>query len=552
MRVTPRKGMNTTLALLLAALLCGCSGLPSTVAPLTTKTAIFSSGKPLAQFATGSFAGSGNCAVCHSQLKDGTGKDVSIDSQWRSSLMANAAKDPFWQANVSTEISENPQLKSAIEDACALCHMPAARTQALADKNPVAVLENGFLSGSHSLNAAAMDGNTCTLCHQIQLADAKDVTKGFSIDTSVKAPSRPLYGPYNDPLTGPMQTVVGYTPAYGAQVSDSRLCATCHTVYTPFVDNEGKVGGTFPEQTAYLEWQQSMYAGGVACQACHMPAASNAAIAGSPGNLAARSPFFQHQFVGGNTVMLKVLQNYLDEMGITASTSQLEDTIARVDSQMSRAASLTVVNAAHEGDNLSVTFQLTDLAGHKFPTGFPSRRAWIHLTVTDSSGKVVFESGKVNADGSITGNDADTKSGSPEPHYDVITAPDQVLIYESIMADVNGKPTYVLLRGSTYLKDNRVLPNGFDKAKSMTDTAVAGAALTDANFKGGGDQITYKIPAKSGSYTVKAELLYQEMGFAFARSLFAHSGTLVSTFNNYYRTTDSTPGVVATVSKDIG
>ena len=41
------------------------------------------------------FAGSGICAVCHTQMVDEAGKDVSIDADWRSSMMANAARDPY-------------------------------------------------------------------------------------------------------------------------------------------------------------------------------------------------------------------------------------------------------------------------------------------------------------------------------------------------------------------------------------------------------------------------------------------------------------------------
>ena len=110
------------------------------------------------------------------------------------------------------------------------------------------------------------------------------------------------------------------------------------------------------------------------------------------------------------------------------------------------------------------------LTGHKFPTGFPSRRTWLHLTVTDASGQVVFESGAVNADGSIVGNDSDADPSAYEPHYLEITSPDQVQIYEAVMGDTEGMVTTVLLKGAGYVKDNRLLPHGFDKA--AVDTAV--------------------------------------------------------------------------------
>ena len=77
-------------------------------------------------------------------------------------------------------------------------------------------------------------------------------------------------------------------------------------------------------------------------------------------------------------------------------------------------------------------------------------------------------------DGSIQGNAADADPAAYEPHYDVITAADQVQIYEPIMGDTEGKVTYTLLRAATYLKDNRLLPGGADKAKLPPEIAVQG------------------------------------------------------------------------------
>jgi hypothetical protein len=544
---------SLTLAALTLLLAAACGGGESLVTSSRSIAAF--SGFPLTTFTSANFSGSGNCGICHSRLKDAQGNDVSIDSQWRSTMMANAAKDPFWQANVAEEVLEFPAITDVVQDACALCHMPAARTQAMASQKATTVLGNGFLDAANSLHEAAMDGNTCSVCHQIQAAGLGSAKSfgNFQIDTGAVSPTRPIYGPYPNPLTQPMQSVVGYTPTQGAQVSDAGLCATCHTVYTPFINDKGEVGGTFPEQTAYLEWQQSTYGAGLTCQGCHMPAASGVSIAVNPTTLAPRSIFYQHQFVGGNVLVLKMMQAFAQPMGVTASTAQLEATIANTQSMIGgRAATLSIAGSALVGNGLSVTLKLTDAAGHKFPTGFPSRRAWIHLTVKDASGKTVFESGKVNADGSIAGNDADAKAGAIEPHYDLITSPDQVQIYESIMGDVNGKATYVLLRGAQYLKDNRILPLGFEKGKSLKDTAVTGDAYADANFKGGGDEVTYRLQLKgAGPYTITAQLLYQEMGYRFAQSLFSHKDSLITGFNTSYQSMDKTPSVVASLTQTI-
>ena len=44
---------------------------------------------------------------------------------------------------------------------------------------------------------------------------------------------------------------------------------------------------------------------------------------------------------------------------------------------------------------------------------------------------------------------------------------------------------------SRYLKDNRLLPHGFDKRTAEPDIAVHGAALDDPDFTGAGDRVRY-------------------------------------------------------------
>ena len=56
-------------------------------------------------------------------------------------------------------------------------------------------------------------------------------------------------------------------------------------------------------------------------------------------------------------------------------------------------------------DNLLMAdITITNLVGHKYPTSYPARRTWLHITVSDAAGEIVFESGAFNADGSIAGN----------------------------------------------------------------------------------------------------------------------------------------------------
>lgn len=518
-------------------------------------------GKPLTAFETADFSGSGICTVCHANLFDQAKNYVGMDRHWRSTMMANAARDPYWQAKVAAEVARTPALKAAIEDTCGRCHTPMARFQAVTDGGSTALLGTGFLAKYNRLNAAALDGVSCTLCHQVDAANlgkTGSFSGGYHVDTSTTPPDRPIYGPYDDQFIMNMRMASGYTPVFGAQTLSPDLCGSCHTLFTPFVDDAGNIAGTFPEQTPLLEWRNSSYAKGksVTCQNCHMPeAVGSVRISSLPvGKLKPRPNFAQHHFVGGNVFMLELLKGNISKLGLTADEEHFDDTIARARAQLeSKAAKLTIKNATRQGDDLILDLIVSPLTGHKFPTGFPARRAWIELTVRDGSGAVVFASGTPKADGTIAGNAADEDAGKYEPHYDVIDDEDEVQIYESVMQDVNGAVTYTLLRASAYLKDNRLLPAGFKTGKASPDIAVRGEAAEDKDFKGGSDTVSYRIELEdaAGPFTVTARLHYQSVAPSFINDLKSVKAKEVKSFLKLAKKTANTPVTVAEATRTV-
>ena len=111
-----------------------------------------------------------------------------------------------------------------------------------------------------------------------------------------------------------------------------------------------------------------------------------------------------------------------------------------------------------------------------------------------------------------------------------------VQIYEPIMGDINGRVTTVLLSGVRYLKDNRLLPEGFDKLTADKDCAVFGRAAEDDDFTAAGDRIIYQIPVGDGNgpFQVTAELWYQPIGFRWAQNLRDKDSEESRRFINFY------------------
>ena len=501
------------------------------------------------------FSGSGNCAMCHNGLSDAQGSDVSIETAWSSTMMANAAKDPLWRAKVKSEINRNPHLEEVINDKCTKCHAPMANKEAHFSGHVVKIFDDGFLNPNNTHHDEALNGVSCTLCHQV-----KDNGKLGTLDAmSGKyeiGDNRIIYGPYDNVFPGPMMNNVDYNIQYSAHMKDSKMCATCHNLKTPYVDESGNLLSTtpeseFPEQMPYSEWEHSSYKDTQSCQDCHMQRTDGVVMASRPPWLdTQRDGFAQHTFVGANKTILDILKNNKASLGVNANS--FEGTLAKTDGMLKSAASIEVLQQSLENGAMEVTLKINSETGHKLPTSFPSRRAFMHLSVSDAAGNVVFESGKVNSDGSIAGADSDADRTTFEPHYDVITAEDQVQIYEAVMENNLGEVTYTLLRGMSYKKDNRILPKGFDKSTAHSDITVAGSARDDANFVGGSDTITYRISGLAGgTYTVDAELLYQTLGNAFAQDLFSDGSAEAASFKGMFDASNMKTSQITSASLSI-
>jgi len=60
------------------------------------------------------FTHSDNCVACHNGLSTPAGEDVSIGATWRSTMMANSARDPYWQAGVCRETTDHLSARADI------------------------------------------------------------------------------------------------------------------------------------------------------------------------------------------------------------------------------------------------------------------------------------------------------------------------------------------------------------------------------------------------------------------------------------------------------
>lgn len=493
-----------------------------------------------------------DCDGCHSTDQEGIamvddyGNDINMLDDWQPTMMANSAKDPFWRAKVSHEVLVNPQHSEELQDKCTSCHAPMGHYTAKYKG------QDHYLMADLLNDTVGLDGVSCGACHQISAENLGTQFSGLiTYDTN-----RVQYGPYEAPFAPPMTDFVGFMPVEGQHINDAGLCASCHTLITESVDLDGNfTGTTFVEQATYHEWLNSQYnEDSVSCQACHMPQIEDSVIISDNYLfLQKRFPYGLHDLVGANTFMLELMRDNKEALGIQASDDDFLETIFKT-YDMLQLNTLDLSLELEELNTDSAFFKVTvqNKAGHKFPSGYPSRRAFIEFVAVTEAGDTIFRSGVIDNTYEVEGHDL-----LFEPHHQVINQSAQVQIYELVNGDVNGDFSTVLERGFSALKDNRLPPIGFSTEHEVYDTTlIVGNALTDADFNRdeagiqgtGADVVYYHVPLQnySGLLDIKAKVWYQALPPRWMAEMFGETSPEIETFREMYDQADQSPVVVAT------
>jgi len=433
-------------------------------------------------------AGAMTCKSCHGGFPTSDGKLYMPWDTWAGSMMANAARDPLFLASVTVAEQDRPGSGAF----CLRCHTPSAY-----------VASHTTPGDGSALDDVDREGVQCAVCHrsidgsQSPISDANAPYIGnaqlyFDVGTNYGAP---YHGPYDDSSSS-VHDSVGDPFTSG---DDSRLCGQCHQVDNPtehLYDASGAdTGKPFPLDTTYEEWQQSSFASGAgarSCQSCHMPAVNGSYPVGSGSGDRDKPP--RHDFVGGNDwgpALLKAAFPGLRD-------AQYDYTRATAQANLAAAAKLEIKTLPTEGPAsgaITAAVRVTNLAGHKFPTGYADgRRAWLEIAVVDGSGA------------------ADVQSGAYDAATGALTEDAQLRLYEAVHGR-DGNPEDHIVLHRQILRDSRIPPAGFKPTAhtqpvgliSFSDGAGGVNAFDDASFE-------ILLPDTQGAdVTVRVRLFYQAM-----------------------------------------
>lgn len=329
---------------------------------------------------------SAKCKSCHED----------IFNQWADSNHKNlVGTNPYYL--VLEDLAAKVEGES-FRQWCMGCHNPSAVTTKLLSKT-TPTMDKLFEKGASSLvqelkthgNKKLEEGVSCVACHRItKVEDA-----GGNASYTLGVQNRKKYAFEDSPFeltqwlsqkfinSKPKGHVQSYMkPVY----KKGEYCASCHDEFTP--GSGSKIVSTFKE------WQQSKYnnpnnkAEHKTCIDCHMtyldkgkfsPLSGTSTLGGK-----IKKDIKVHYFAGANH-FLSGLKNKTHE----DQTLQLLRTSAKLDMNLS---------------NNTLSVGVTNVgAGHHLPTGVADfRQLWLDITIKDDQGKLLFSSGKLNAEDELS------------------------------------------------------------------------------------------------------------------------------------------------------
>ena len=203
-----------------------------------------------------------------------------------------------------------------------------------------------------------------------------------------------------------------------------------------------------------------------------------------------RDDFRRHTLLGINIFGLEFFNQFDNILGVrktdymTGSDNGLPTAIAH-SNQLAKeeTADVTIESMEYADGQLTVQVKVTNKTGHRFPSGVGFRRAFLELSVLDQHDLVLWASGRTNGVGVIvdeTGTplpsefmtvlnpeacaaDPNQCEQAYEPHYQVITAQNQVQIYQELVKNPENRFTTSFVAQATTIKDNRLLPKGWSQ-----------------------------------------------------------------------------------------
>ncbi len=507
-------------------------------------------------------------------------KNISPFGEWGASMMGLAGRDPVFQAQRESETLTYPSVKDEIDNTCYTCHGVMGKRQLDIDRPGTLFTHKHFLatSGADAIyGGLARDGISCLACHRMT-PDGLGTQASFTGNFKVTG-AQTVFGPFKDVITFPMQNSVGMTPKHGEAISDPAMCGSCHVVETEILNKNVTYNrSTFDkqpkshEQTTYLEWLNSRFQTKAApgpgatpqtCQQCHMPRTVNGQpittnIANIEDNtyvdatgkpfpntapaaditMQPRSEFGRHTFVGANVFVLEMFKQFNAQLGLTVDQKsgdpnydttnfsvqpRLELAIAETTKQVqSQSASVTIRTVRKTANGLDVDVQVINKTGHKFPSGVGFRRAFIEFTAMDATGKIIWSSGRSTDKGVLIDDDGaplatEFSKTNWQPHWRIISGSKYAQIYEVRTKDLQGLLTTSFFGLATQVKDNRLMPGGWNANGPYASWTVPVAVPMSASpgyYNGAGsDLVTYRMPAAIASRVkqVRAVLQYQSI-----------------------------------------
>src|SRR5260370_27395772 len=145
------------------------------------------------------FQTSDRCLAFHNGIVTPSGQDVSIGFDWRSSIMANSSRDPYWQGSVRRESIDHPESVAAIQDGCSVCHMPITRFEAKVEGRKGQIFSHLPFDQDKKDNAKREDGVSCSVGHQIakdKLGSTESFNGGVVVNPPASKGEHPEYGPF--------------------------------------------------------------------------------------------------------------------------------------------------------------------------------------------------------------------------------------------------------------------------------------------------------------------------------------------------------------------